>query len=177
MNSREREIRRVLMGLTRTEEDGRLCAAEPGFHPEFLGFREGGDVVRIFGMMSRTIRYETKAGAAKTLNAARESMSRIGLAVSLREQPETAACLCRFLLTRPALLVFALEEDGSPVLTAWTGRGLTGPLSLWRAARAFDEELPESVRRMDRDHAKGTVPKRKKRGKKTPGKDGKPDGQ
>ncbi|MBQ9719542.1 MAG: hypothetical protein IJV64_02485, partial [Oscillospiraceae bacterium] len=36
-------------------------------------------------------------------------------------------------------------EDGTPTLTAWTGRGLTGWISLRRAIKAFEKGLPDTI--------------------------------
>ena len=74
-----------------------------------------------------------------------ESMRKLGRILYLREQPETAACLLRYVMTRPAVLTFRYEED-QPMLTAWTGRGLFGWVSRIRAIRAFERGLSEELR-------------------------------
>ena len=139
------EIKRVLVGRAVLADDGRLTAVPAGtFMKTPIGIGDGADAVRIFGVMRRIRRYETKDGKTRVMAAAQKSMQNIGRALALNEQPKAIACLIRYVLTRPAVLVFTWE-DGTPTLTAWTGRGLTGWLSLRRAIKAFESGLPDSM--------------------------------
>ena len=99
-------------------------------------------------------------------------MFEIGRGLILREQPEAAACLIRYILTRPVVLAFRYI-DNVPVLTARTGRGLTGWISIRRAIKAFNEELPEGVKASDKAAPKnsGDTEKEKKKKKKTKDRD------
>ena len=45
------------------------------------------------------------------------------------------------MVTRPSVLIFDYE-DGVPVLSAWSGRGLTGWISNRRALSAFIQRMP-----------------------------------
>ena len=142
---KKEEIRRALLGKAVIAEDGRLAVIPEGDYTHIpLGIGDGAGAVRFFGVMRRMRRYKTKDGSARVMKAAAESMKHIGRALALQEQPQTVACLIRYILTRPAALTFAYE-NGAPVLTAWTGRGLTGWLSIRRAIRAFERRLPDSM--------------------------------
>ena len=139
------EIKRVLLGRTILVEDGRLAAIPAGtFLRTPIGIGDGADAVLLLGMTRRIRHYASKDGKARIIEAAKKSMQNIGRGLYLTEQPEAAACLIRYILTRPAVLVFTWE-DGMPTLTAWTGRGLTGWISLRRAIKAFEEGLPDSI--------------------------------
>ena len=92
-------------------------------------------------------------------------MRQIGRGLSLREQPEAAACLIRYVLTRPAVLTFRYT-DGIPVLTAWTGRGLLGWISLRRALAAFARHAPKTLKVSDRELPKETKKKKPRKEKK-----------
>ena len=139
------EIKRVLLGRTILVEDGRLAAIPAGtFLRTPIGIGDGADAVLLLGMTRRIRHYASKDGKARIIEAAKRSMQNIGRGLYLTEQPEAAACLIRYILTRPAVLVFTWE-DGMPTLTAWTGRGLTGWISLRRAIKAFEEGLPDSI--------------------------------
>ena len=139
----KKEIRTVLLGRTVLAGDGRIIALEPGLHLS-AGVGDGAGAVRFFGIASRSLCFDTVYDPEKTVEAARSSMFEIGRGLMLREMPDAAACLIRYLLTRPVVLAFRYV-DGVPVLTAWTGRGLTGWLSMNRAMKAFREELAEGI--------------------------------
>lgn len=144
-DAKKAEIKRVLLGRAILAEDGRLIAIPAGtFMKTPIGIGDGAGAVGIFGMSRRIRRYETKDGRARITEAAKKSMQNIGRGLILNEQPEAAACLIRYVLTRPAVLVFTWE-DGTPTLTAWTGRGLTGWISLRRAIKAFEKGLPDTM--------------------------------
>lgn len=144
-DEKKAEIKRVLLGRTVLGEDGRLVALPAGtFLRTPIGIGDGADAVLLFGITRRIRHYASKDGKARIVEAAKKSMQNIGRGLYLLEQPEATACLIRYILTRPAVLVFTWE-DGMPMLTAWTGRGLTGWLSLRRAIKAFEEGLPDSI--------------------------------
>ena len=144
-DAKKAEIKRVLLGRAVLADDGRLIAIPAGtFMKTPIGIGDGASAVGIFGMSHRIRRYETKDGRTRITEAAKKSMQNIGRGLILNEQPEATACLIRYVLTRPAVLVFTWE-DGTPMLTAWTGRGLTGWISLRRAIKAFEKGLPDSM--------------------------------
>ena len=161
----KREIRTVLLGKTVLAGDGRIIALEPGIHLS-AGVGDGAGAVRFLGIASRSVCYDTVFDPYNTLGAAQKSMFEIGRGLILREQPEAAACLIRYILTRPVVLAFRYI-DNVPVLTAWTGRGLTGWISIRRAIKAFNEELPEGVKASDKTAPKdaGDTEKKKKKKK------------
>jgi len=139
----EKEIKSALLGKTVLADDGRITTLEPGFHLS-PGVGDGAGAVRLLGIYHKQQFFETKLSEAKTLKAARFAMQNIGRGLLLREQPETPACLIRYLLTRPVVLTFTYE-DGVPTLTGWTGRGATGWISLRRAFYTFTDELPDGI--------------------------------
>ena len=157
------EIKRVLLGRAVLAQDGRLIALPAGtFMKTPIGIGDGATAVRLLGISRRVRRYETKDGRARVTEAARKAMRNIGRGLILNEQPEAVACLLRYILTRPAVLVFAYE-NGAPTLTAWTGRGLTGWLSQRRAIRAFERWLPDTMTANDFKPPRETKEERKAR--------------
>ena len=148
-DAKKAEIKRVLLGRAVLAEDGRLIAVPAGtFMKTPIGIGDGATAVRLLGIKRRTRRYKTKEGESRVTRAVTKAMQDVGRGLILNEQPEAIACLVRYILTRPAVLVFTLEE-GVPTLTAWTGRGLTGWISLRRAIRAFEKGLPETMTASD----------------------------
>lgn len=154
------EIKRALLGRAVLAEDGRLAVIPAGtFMRTPVGIGDGANAVRFLGIMRRVRRYETKGGEKKVKEAVLKSMQGIGRGLALSEQPEAIACLIRYILTRPAVLVFTYE-DGVPTLTAWTGRGLTGWISLRRAIKAFEKGLPDTMVPIEVKTSKDTEAKR-----------------
>ena len=141
----KKEIRAILLGRTAFAADGRLTSPEPGTFVVPQGVVNGAEAVRFLGIKGRSRYYETGLEEEELLAEADNAMRNIGRALYLREQPKAVACLLRYLLTRPAVLVFRYQE-GQPVLTVWTGRGLMGWVSRSRAVSAFEREMPESIR-------------------------------
>ena len=141
--AQKKEIRAVLLGKTGLTEDGRVIALGSGFHLS-AGVADGAGAVRFLGIAKREYCFATKRSPEKTLEAARTAMFEIGRGLVLRETPDAEACLIRYILTKPVVLVFRYVGD-VPVLTALTGRSLTGWISMWRAKRAFADELPDDV--------------------------------
>ena len=158
----KREIRSILLGKTLISEDGRLTTKEPGTFLMSPGVVDGAGAVRFFGIRGEDSAFETGLEDAAVLEAAEQGMRNIGRTVSLREQPEAAACLIRYALTGPAVLVFRCTE-GRPVLTAWTARGLMGSITRRRAVGAFAQALPETIRPATGEKKEKAI--RKKRGK------------
>ena len=141
-NEARQEIRRVLMGRTVPTEDGKLVALEKGQYRMPIGISDGAGAVRFLGVCRKAKRLKVSCAEPKAKLLAAQVMRDVGRELYLPHQPEAAACLIRYLLTRPAVLVFDYQDD-VPVLTAWSGRGLTGWISLRRALRAFLKRLPK----------------------------------
>ena len=153
----KKEIRSILLGRTLLTEDGRLTGPDPGMLIVPQGVVNGAGVVRFVGVKGTRRYYASDREEDQLMAAAEQGMRNIGRAVFLREQPEAAACLLRYLMTRPAVLSFQYVE-GVPTLTVWTGRGLLGWVTRLRAFSAFERELSEALQ-----PAAAPVPEKKKR--------------
>ncbi len=162
MKKWKRELRDVLLGKTVANGEGMLCTPEAGTFRLPMGVGDGAASVRLFGLRGRGRACESALAQEETLARVRARMREIGRAVYLREQPDAAACLIRYILTRPALLVFRYTGDG-PVLTAWTGGGVTSWISRVRAFRTFGRELPEGLEITDRKVRQETKEKKPRR--------------
>lgn len=145
----KQEIRRVLMGRTLLAEDGRLVAMEKGRLKMPLGVADGAGAACFFGIRRRTVRLDVSCAKPRARELAFQRMREVGRGLYLPEQPEAIACLIRYVLTRPAVLVFDYQDE-VPLLTAWAGRGLTGWISNRRAIRAFVKQLPKGMTLSDK---------------------------
>jgi len=161
----KREIRDILLGRIAVNEQNMLCTPGSDSLRLPLGIGDGVVSVRLLGLRSRCRACRSSAEQRDTLERVRARMEDIGRAVYLREQPEAAACLIRYVLTRPALLVFRYTDDG-PVLAAWTGGGLTSWISRLRAFHSFGKSMPKGLEITERKVRLETKEK-KQRGKRT----------
>ncbi|MBO4886907.1 MAG: hypothetical protein J5589_01165 [Firmicutes bacterium] len=144
MTEFKREIRKVFLGRTIRLEDGRLSPIGPDDLAIPSGVADGALGIRILGVGHKNQLLETSLNEEMTIEAVREAMKDIGRGVLFRQQPEIVACLIRYVLTKPAMLTFTFRE-GEPVLTAWAGRGFSGPIARGRALKALKKKLPETV--------------------------------
>ena len=141
----KREIRSLIMGKTLLTDEGMLQAKDPGMILVSQGVVDGAGAVCFLGIKEIRFLYETDLEERALLENARKAMRKMGRAVSLREQPEVPACLIRYVLTGPAVLIFR-DRQGKLELTAWSARGLMGFLARRRAVSAFERALGESIR-------------------------------
>jgi len=144
MKKEKKEIRDLLLGKAVLDVDGKLITPDAGMFRLPQGVVDGAGAVRLFGIKKRERYYASSIDEEQTVAEASRCMQHIGRGLRLREHPDAAACLIRYVLTRPAILTFRYV-DGVPLLTAWTGRGPTGWISIRRAVRAFDRELPDNI--------------------------------
>ena len=159
MTEFKREIRKVFLGRTIRLEDGRLSPIGPDDLAIPSGVADGALGIRILGVGHKNQLLETSLNEEMTIEAVREAMKDIGRGVLFREQPEIVACLIRYVLTKPAMLTFTFRE-GEPVLTAWAGRGFSGPIARSRALKALKKKLPDTV-----TFSEKTAPEEVKEGK------------
>ena len=145
MRKDKKEIRNLLLGKAVVDEEGRLVTPEAGTFRVPNGIADGAGAVRFLGVSGKTQYYETDLSEEEIMARAREHMRNSGRGVYLRQHPDAAACLIRYVLTRPALLVFRWV-DGQGVLTAWTGRGIMSWASRLRAIRAFERTMGDVIR-------------------------------
>ena len=145
MRKDKKEIRNLLLGKAVVDEEGRLVTPEAGTFRVPNGIADGAGAVRFLGVSGKTQCYESDLSEEELADRAAECMRSIGRGVYLRQHPDAAACLIRYVLTRPALLVFRRVE-GLGVLTAWTGRGIMSWASRLRAIRAFERVMGDAIR-------------------------------
>lgn len=144
MTNAEKEIRSVLLGRTLMREDGTLEVPEKGEFYLSGGVSDGAGALRFLGLSKRSLVLETRRTEWDLRQSLRRILQSMGRGVNLKEQPDTIACIVRYVLTKPLLLTFEYRE-GLPVLTAWTGRSLMGLLSIRRAFKTIEKELPEGI--------------------------------
>ena len=141
----KKEIKKLLLGRTVLDEEGRLVTPEAGTIRVPTGIADGAGAVRFLGVSGRVRCYESDLSGEELVEHVKGCMANLGRSVRLRQRPEAVACLIRYVLTKPVILSFRFVE-GRGILTAWTGRGLTCRLSQNRAIRAFENPLADLLR-------------------------------
>ena len=144
MNDAEKEIRSILLGRTLMLEDGRLAVPQKGDFYLSGGVTDGAEAVRFLGMAKKSQVFETVRKEFDVRVTIQKMLQNMGRGVVLYEQPEARSCLIRYVLTKPVLLTFDYVE-GVPVLTAWAPRTITGLISIRRALRKFNKDLPDGI--------------------------------
>ena len=144
----EKEIKHVLLGRTIPMEKGVIRAMGEDDYRMPIGIGDGAGAVRFFGVARRSKLLETELSEKEVRYACKKSMRKVGRTLILLKQEETPACLIRYILSRPAVLTVTFE-DGKPVATAFSGRGIMGWISLFRALSELKRELPQTIRYSD----------------------------
>ena len=145
MKKDQKEIRDLLLGKAVLDDDGKLVTPESGTFRLPLGIVDGASTVRFLGIRENKRFYKSELSEKDLMAEAEKTMRDIGRGVHLRQQPDAVACLIRYVLTRPVILVFRIE-DGCGILSAWAGRSLTGRISRLRAIHAFEKPLADILR-------------------------------
>ena len=145
MTETAREVRSVLLGKTLPMENGQIRSMTEDDFALVAGYSDGAAAVRVLGMTRRSRVLETAMKERELLRLADRCMRKAGRSLLLVGEPDTPACLIRYILTKPCVLTFRYV-DKKPVVTAWAGRSLTGWISTSRAIAAFERTLPEGVR-------------------------------
>ncbi len=144
MTETELEVREALMGRTIPMEKGRLRTMGADDYRIPIGVGDGADAVRFLGLTQHSKVLSTELSEAELYRTVKKSMHKVGRSLLLIGQPETPACLIRYVLTRPAVVTVRYIDD-IPVVTSWAGRGLTGWISNLRAMASFRKQLPDTV--------------------------------
>ncbi len=109
-----------------------------------IGVMDGADTVFIWGLGKKIRRLKTRLSKQGLTDKARSVMRDMGRGLVLAGQPETAACLMGYRLTRPCVLACFWLED-VPIVGAWSARGLTGWISRRRALSSFIKKMGSNL--------------------------------
>ena len=164
MNAIEREIRDCLLGRTLPMEKGRLRAMGPDDYRQPIGVGDGAGAVRFLGVGTGSRVLQTELSETELLKSCRKSMHYVGRSLLLLQQPDNPACLIRYVLTSPVIVLVHIE-NGLPLVSAYAGRSIRGWISILRALAAFERHLPEDISISAEAAPKETRKARKKRKK------------
>ena len=164
MNAIEREIRDCLLGRTLPMQKGRLRAMGPDDYRQPIGVGDGAGAVRFLGVASDSRVLQSDLSETELLKSCRQSMHSVGRSLLLLQQPDNPACLIRYVLTSPVIVLVHIENE-LPLVTAYSGRSIRGWISIIRALATFESHLPENIAISAEKAPKETRKARKKRKK------------
>ena len=156
MDDVKREIRQMLLG--NLVPDGKFLAVSPNkLQSMRFGMADGADMVLMFGISKRTKYYTTDKSMGKVRDSVHKAMMDIGRKVKMTSNPKAEAVICRYLITRPIVVLYDVDEVGIKLET-YTARGVLGLLSeLWIRFR-LNRLLPEDLlKEINKDAVKSKI--------------------
>lgn len=143
MDSVTREIRQVLLGNVVTE--GKYLTVSSGRLDGLrYGVTDGADTVVLRGVMRHTKYFQSNLAKGKIKDIAHKAMMDIGRKVVLKSNPDAEAILCRYMATKPLVLLFEVDDIGIKVQT-YTARSLSGLISEAWIRRRLMKKLPDEL--------------------------------
>lgn len=140
----KRELKRILLGRSHRNPDGRLEAADGPVAINRNGMEDGAVAIYFLGIMKRRKHYRTQLREKDFVKKADAAMANIGNRVALAQTPDFPAVFRRYRLSVPALLFLEKGEDEIIVNTV-SARSLTGFRSTRTIRQAFEKEMGEAL--------------------------------
>ena len=163
MDEVKREIKQILIGNV-IPSGKYLQVPERGIVGLRTGLGDSADMVLIFGVAKHTRYYAIEGNPNKIKAAGHRSISNIGRKVILRSNPDAEIGYCKYMVTRPIVLLFEVDDIGAKVET-YTSRGIFGLISELWIRNKFMKEMPE-LREIDRHTLAGIYKQRAEEEKK-----------
>ena len=143
-----KEIRQILIGNIIPK--GRYYEVpEKGIAGIRTGLTDGADMILLFGVARHTRYYKVTGNPNKIKAEGHRSLMNIGRKVIIRSNPDAEVSFCRYMVTRPIVILFEVDDIGAKVET-YTARGISGLISEAWIRWKFMKELPE-LERIDRN--------------------------
>ena len=143
MDAVTREIRQMLLG--NLEPKGKyLAVSENRLTSIHHGVSDGADTVFLLGVRRHARYYVSSLSKGKIKESAHKALMDIGRKVLLQSNPEAETVICRYMVTKPIVVLFEIDDIGIKVET-YTARGISGLISetwiRWRFMRKMPDEL------------------------------------
>ncbi len=153
-----RELKRILLGHTHQNEQGRLTADRGAIAVNRFGVEDGAIQVYFLGITYRRKRYVTTLSDEEFLKIADDAMANIGRRVILEQLPQSPCVFRRFKLSVPALLYVEAEDGKVSVVTA-SGRAFSGGRSMRALRKAFEKEMRGNMMPLGKSDTKKSADK------------------
>ena len=160
MDQVTKEIRQMLLGNLVT--DGKYLTVSPNrLEGLRYGVNDGADTVILRGVMRHTRYYKSGLSKGKIKESAHNAMMDIGRKVILQSNPEAETIICRYMLTKPIVLLFEIDDIGIKVQT-FTARSLSGLISeIWVRGR-FMSKMPDELEPINKEIIKSKLKEKEK---------------
>ena len=150
--ARKKEIRNILLGNFMIYQDGSYGASTGTWVTQF-GFNDGALGTINFGITRMQFRYtSTVKNNTRILYEVLKHMKTIGRRLILVTAQEYPACYVKSIVFRPVVLLFESvtydQHNTNFILHAYCSRGLLSFLTILRAVKRFEKELPPQLKRV-----------------------------
>ena len=143
MDAVTKEIRQILIGNI-VPKGKYFEVPEYGMAGLRSGLTDSADMIIIFGVARHTRYYKIDGNPNKIKAAGHKALMNIGRKVIIRSNPEAEVSYCKYMVTRPIVILFEVDDIGAKVET-YTSRGIFGLISEIWIRWKFMKYMPELV--------------------------------
>lgn len=155
MDTVTREIRQMLLG--NLEPRGKyLAVSESRLTGIQQGISDGADTVFLLGVRRHARYYVSSLPKGKVKESAHKALMDIGRKVLLESNPEAETVICRYMVTKPLVLLFEIDDIGIKVET-YTARGISGLISETWIRWRFMRKMPDDLKAVNKEVLKARL--------------------
>ena len=149
MDSRTKEIRRILTGLITYEMDGTvITAAKSLLELQTDGIFSGSDNARLLGLRVVKHQYRIKNNIPTAHETCMKAFNTVGARVHLYTAPDALAVLCHLLWFNPLVLTLEAQDD-QLLLCVYTARSLTAAWGVKLLRKRLDKGMPKNLEEVE----------------------------
>ena len=154
-----KEIKAVLMGNVKRDDDGKLRAGKAHLVTRW-GVGDGAKETFFLGVKKKKFVYNTKSiNSKQALFSGEKALKDIGLRVYLENEPDAVVCYIKAIIFRPVVLI--LKEYNDPeeerqdkiAVYAYCGRSIMAFFSIRRAVQRFEKLMGKKIVRKSEQKA------------------------
>lgn len=149
MDDVTKEIRQMLLGNL-VPKDKYLEVSDNKLVGIRYGVADGADNVILLGIMRHTKYYKSTMKDNRIRDLGHKALMEIGRKVYLKSNPNAETAICRYLVTRPIVVLFEVDDFGIKVET-YTARSIPGLISEWWIRRKFMKHMPEDLKPVQKE--------------------------
>jgi molecular chaperone DnaK (HSP70) len=149
MDEVSKEIRQMLLGNL-VPKDKYLEVSENKLVGIQYGVADGADNIILLGIMRHTKYFKSELKANRIRDIGHKALMEIGRKVYLKSNPNAETAICRYLVTRPIVVLFEVDDFGIKVET-YTARGIPGLISEWWIRRKFMKFMPKELEKVSKE--------------------------
>ena len=149
MDSRAKEIRRILTGFITYEMDGTvITAARNLFELQTDGIFSGSDSARLLGLHIVKHQYKIKNNISTAHETCIKAFNTVGARVHLYTAPDALTVLCHLLWFNPLVLTLEAQDD-QLLLCVYTARSLTAAWGVKLLRKRLDKGMPKNLEEVE----------------------------